>query len=318
MSAKARLMGICVAAALTVCASLAAASSAFGDYHLIKIKEISGSSGNQNNSYIELQMYEAGQTQLTGKNLTFWDGQAVLLNNPAERQLGAPENPLNPQNQRTILIGDTEVQGVDFTIADLDVFLDSGAGSNLVPYGAVCFDTVDCVSWGGEGGLSSVDLLPDRSIPFNGPLPVASALRRHVARDCHTLLEASDDTNDNTADFVEVDRDPTPNSATPTEVACPVTPPVRCGGLVATKVGNARANVLNGTPERDVIAGLGGNDTIRGLGGNDVLCGGKGRDRLIGGPGRDRLLGGPGRDFLRGGPGRDILRGGPGRDRQIQ
>jgi hypothetical protein len=183
--------------------------------------------------------------------------------------------------------------------------------------GAVCFDGVDCVSWGGEG-LSDPAALPDGAIPRNGPLPVISALRRHIVRGCPTLLEAADDTNDSAADFVQLDRDPTPNSAAPTEVACPVTPAVRCGGLVATKVGNARANVLNGTPERDVIAGLGGNDTIRGLGGNDVLCGGKGKDRLIGGRGKDRLIGGLGRDILRGGAGKDILRGGPGRDKQIQ
>lgn len=91
-------------------------------------------------------------------------------------------------------------------------------------------------------------------------------------------------------------------------------PTVKCGGLKATIVGDAKANRIKGTRKRDVIAGLGGNDTIRGLGGNDLICGGNGNDKLIGGPGRDKLIGGKGRDRLVGGPGKDRLVGGRGRD----
>jgi hypothetical protein len=82
----------------------------------------------------------------------------------------------------------------------------------------------------------------------------------------------------------------------------------KCFGKKPTKVGNAKANVLRGTPKADVIDGLGGNDTLIGLGGNDRLCGGAGKDRLKGGPGKDSLLGGAGKDILAGGPGKDIER----------
>jgi hypothetical protein len=82
----------------------------------------------------------------------------------------------------------------------------------------------------------------------------------------------------------------------------------KCFGRKPTKVGNAKANVLRGTPKADVIDGLGGNDTLIGLGGNDRLCGGAGKDRLKGGPGKDSLLGGAGKDVLAGGPGKDIER----------
>jgi Ca2+-binding RTX toxin-like protein len=85
-------------------------------------------------------------------------------------------------------------------------------------------------------------------------------------------------------------------------------PPVKCGGLKATKTGTAGPNVINGTPRKDVIAGLGGKDRIRGRAGNDVLCGGGGRDKLIGGGGRDRLLGQAGKDICKGGPKRDVAR----------
>ena len=93
---------------------------------------------------------------------------------------------------------------------------------------------------------------------------------------------------------------------------------VKCDGRGATKVGNNRANHINGTRKADVIFAGGGNDVVRGLKGNDVVCGGGGKDKLIGGPGKDKLLGGPGPDTLIGGPGKDKLVGGAGKDKQTQ
>jgi DNA-binding beta-propeller fold protein YncE len=93
---------------------------------------------------------------------------------------------------------------------------------------------------------------------------------------------------------------------------------VKCGGLVATKVGTARSESINGTAKRDIIAAGKGNDVVRGLGGKDVLCGEGGRDTLLGGAKADTLIGGPGRDILKGAAGKDRLVGGPGRDQEKQ
>jgi DNA-binding beta-propeller fold protein YncE len=93
---------------------------------------------------------------------------------------------------------------------------------------------------------------------------------------------------------------------------------VKCGGLIATKVGTARSESISGTPKRDVIAAGAGNDVVRGLGGKDVLCGEEGRDTLLGGAKADTLIGGPGRDILKGAGGKDRLIGGPGRDQERQ
>jgi Ca2+-binding RTX toxin-like protein len=82
----------------------------------------------------------------------------------------------------------------------------------------------------------------------------------------------------------------------------------KCFGKKPTKVGNAKSNVLRGTPKADVIDGLGGNDTLIGLGGDDRLCGGPGKDKLKGGAGKDSLLGGAGKDVLAGGAGKDVER----------
>lgn len=79
-----------------------------------------------------------------------------------------------------------------------------------------------------------------------------------------------------------------------------------CAGRVATIVGNANANELEGTPGPDVIVGRGGNDDIEGRGGNDVICGNRGNDELEGDRGNDRLIGGRGHDEAEGGPGADV------------
>lgn len=75
-------------------------------------------------------------------------------------------------------------------------------------------------------------------------------------------------------------------AAAPAHAAAPT-----CEGQKATIVGNAKANKLTGTPQRDVIWGGDGNDTISGLGGNDIICGGGGADRIHGGPDDDRIFG---------------------------
>ncbi len=90
--------------------------------------------------------------------------------------------------------------------------------------------------------------------------------------------------------------------------------PVYCQGRLATHVGTASSDVINGSRRSDVIVGRGGGDTIRGRGGDDLVCAGSGNDDVHGGPGRDRLYGSAGRDTLTGGKGRDSLFGGRGRD----
>ena len=59
----------------------------------------------------------------------------------------------------------------------------------------------------------------------------------------------------------------------------------KCGGRVATIVGNSRANETHGTSGADVIVGLGGHDDIEGRGGNDVCRRGDG-ERLTPQPAR--------------------------------
>ena len=72
----------------------------------------------------------------------------------------------------------------------------------------------------------------------------------------------------------------------------------QCGNVVATHVGSAAADVINGTAVADVIVGAGGDDIINGGVGADRLCGNEGNDTLDGGDtsAADQYNGGPGSD----------------------
>ena len=288
-----------------VAASLLAASSAAADYHLVMVKEVSGATAANDDAYIELQMYKPGQTQLAGHKIQIWDESGVVggMFIPIATIPLTGANPTNGQNQRTILIGDTNVPDTDFTVPELGTYLDPDSPGDVVNAGAICFEAIpiDCVSWGGSN-FSAQSRIPDHSAPYFTALPTDFSLRRQINKGCITALDRFDDTDDNSADFVQGNRDPTPNSTAPFEGVCPP-----CGGIEATIYGTVGADNITGTTKRDIVLALGGNDTVRGLAGNDVLCGGFGNDTLIGGGGRDRLLGQGGR--------RDICKGGPKRDR---
>ena len=118
-------------------------------------------------------------------------------------------------------------------------------------------------------------------------------------------------TNTATVSAVEVDPDPSNNSATESTT---VQASTFCAGLPATIVGTSADDTIVGTPGDDVIVGLDGNDTIDGLGGNDTICGGKDQDTINGNGGADHLKGGRGADTIDGGNGQDMIRGNKGAD----
>jgi hypothetical protein len=208
--------------ACVACGLLAAPAQA--TYHLNKIREISGSTAGSDSAYIELQMYASGENLVSGHNITLWDADGLLLGvaQPIQTLPLTGPNPANGQNQRTILIGDIGVLGRDFTL-DFTPYIETGGGggNNLIAAGAVCYEgiPVDCFSWGGAAFTGAANL-PDKATPYGQPMPTTFALRRNIAGGCATLLEASDDTNNNQADFPPVARAPRNNATTPTEKSC--------------------------------------------------------------------------------------------------
>jgi hypothetical protein len=81
--------------------------------------------------------------------------------------------------------------------------------------GAVCWEALDCVSWGSlTGSLPSPAGTPAPAIPSG------MALRRMIAPLCATALEAGDDHDNSAADFSVVFPSPRPNSVAPSERLC--------------------------------------------------------------------------------------------------
>jgi hypothetical protein len=207
-----------------------AAPVASADHHLVKVREFSIGAMGTNDSFIELQMYEAGQNFMTGKSVQIFDAAGT---DSTECFLSGPIPP-NDESQRTVLIAEG-VAGADYSAptgvcGGLDDVLEGEAAG-----GALCFNTTtdpagttDCVSW---GTFSGEMLLPSPAgTPITGPLVAGTAYRRPITGgSCATALDAADDTNNSATDFAAVmPPGPTPNSATPGETVC-TPPPVTTG-----------------------------------------------------------------------------------------
>jgi hypothetical protein len=74
---------------------------------------------------------------------------------------------------------------------------------------------IDCVAWG-------TATVPGAGTP-EPEIPAGSSLERSIVAGCNTLLEPGDDTGSSAADFAPAFPFPEPNSAIPTESACPNT-----------------------------------------------------------------------------------------------
>jgi hypothetical protein len=199
------------AVAAAVAVTGAAPPSAGAVFHLMKIRGVyPGSASAPGAEYVELQMYAPGQNLVGGHSVTFYDA--------AGKQLGSdvfPADVPNGQSQRTVLMGTAAAESQFGTAVDAPMtpgWLDPAGG-------AVCFESIDCVSWGGFGAPGA--LLSPAGTPADAAgVPDGMALRRTIARGCATLLEATDDTGSSAADLFDAFPEPRPNSAAPSEFPC--------------------------------------------------------------------------------------------------
>jgi hypothetical protein len=195
------------AGALAFLALALAAPSASATFHEMSIREVyPGSALEPSSEYVELQMWRSGQNFVGGHVLRTYDASG----GEAERFLAADVS--NGANQSTILIA-TAAAASHFGVAADD---ELPLADRLDPAGgAVCWEAIDCVSWGSfKGKLPSPAGTPAATIPDQ------MALRRTIAPGCPTLLEPTDDHNNSLADLSAVFPAPRPNSVAPAERAC--------------------------------------------------------------------------------------------------
>lgn len=184
------------------------ASPASATFHEMSIREVyAGSTAHPNSEYVELQMWHSDQNFVGGHVLLTYSASGALV----KENFLASDVP-GGANQSTILIATTEAAeqfgiGVDEALSPVGQIDPAG--------GAICWQELDCVSWGSfSGSLPSPAGAPAVAIPDG------MALRRTIAPGCATLLEPTDDRDNSAVDFTAAAPSPRPNSFVPTEHGC--------------------------------------------------------------------------------------------------
>lgn len=211
-----------LAVALTTSALGMAPAAAEATFHLISIREVyPGSASGPEAEYVELQMYASGQQFVAGHSIDLLDAGGTKVGSAT---FGADVS--SGGNQSTLLAATSAAESQFGIVADAGMppgFLDPAGG-------AVCWESLDCVAWGGfHAAAPSATGSPADPIG----IPDGMALRRTIARACPTLLEAVDDTNDSAADFPDTFPAPRPNSVAPSEHACSSQSPAGGGSPTA-------------------------------------------------------------------------------------
>jgi hypothetical protein len=199
-----------LATAIVALFGLMLAPAASATFHLIQVREVYlGSALTPESKYVELQMYASGQDLVNGHALRTYDGTGKLIDSSV---LSA--NVGGDASQSTILLASPAAEAEFGLAADFPL----ASASSLSPAGgAVCWEELDCVSWGGfKGSLPS----PAENPAAAGGVPQGSALRRTVARGCATALDSADDSDSSADDFALVAPQPRPNAVAPTEQKC--------------------------------------------------------------------------------------------------
>jgi len=203
--------------ALALIAALTAAAPALATFHLIKVKEVfPGTVASPNAQYVMLQSYAAGQNMLTGHAIHVFDAHGVEITSFAFANSVA-----NSASQMTVLIATAEAKTLfGFSTVDLTM-----TAALALTGGKVCYETLDCVSWGSYSGGAI-----GTGVPFNAPvgLEQGRAMQRRLdIAGSPTVLDAADDTNDSANDFLFMTPAPMNNAGTAGTLPSSV-----CGNLV--------------------------------------------------------------------------------------
>jgi hypothetical protein len=176
----------------------------------LKIREVyPGTVASPGSEYVELQMTAAGQEDIDGQVLRFYDAAGAEVSS-----FTIPADVPNGASQRSVLLA-TVATGLaaDFTLP---------AGDRVNPAGgAVCFTGAappDCVAWGAFATPAS---LPNPQAKAAAAIGDGLALTRRIGAGCGTYLDAPDDNDDSATDFELVAPSPRANATAPSEKRCP-------------------------------------------------------------------------------------------------
>lgn len=220
--------------------ALVAAPAAQATFHLMMVREVDpGSALEPEAEYVELQMYAAGQNHVKGHKLRTYDASGAVTGTST-----FAADVANGANQSTILLA-TQAAAEQLGVTPDASLASPGA---LSPAGgAVCWEELDCVSWGSfSGSLPS----PAGTPAAAGGIPDGVALRRTIASGCPTALDPPDDSNNSAADFSPASPQPRPNSMPPTEQLCASSGSGGSGGGPSPGGGNAPQTIFRHKPPK--------------------------------------------------------------------
>lgn len=200
---------LAVIAGLTLALSALAAQPAFATFHEMMVREVyPGSAVQPGSQYVELQMWSPGQNLVEGHSLGFYDAAGALVGTAA-----FSHDVSGDANQSTLAAATPAAE------AEFGFSADVGLAPGLLSPGggAVCWESLDCVTWGSFAGATKS---PAGQPASPAGIPDGMALRRTIAPGCATLLEPGDDHDNSVVDFSAVFPAPRPNSVPPSEHAC--------------------------------------------------------------------------------------------------
>jgi hypothetical protein len=212
------------------------APTAFATFHEMSIREVyPGSAAMQGSEYVELQMWASGQNFVGGHLLrTYGSDGGVIESNPFAA------NVASGADQSTIVMATPEAEAQFGIIADGSL---SPSGQLDPAGGAVCWESIDCVSWGDfKGSLPSPAGSPAAAVG----IPDGMALRRTIAPGCPSRLDPTDDSDNSASDFAAVFPEPRPNSVPAPAGTC--APGAGYGGSGDEKGGGAPQTRLRRKP----------------------------------------------------------------------
>lgn len=189
---------------------LLAAQPALATFHEMMVREVyPGSAAHPNSQYVELQMWSPGQNLVGGHQITAYDKSGSPVGTAA-----FAHDVNGDANQSTLIVATPEAE------SEFGLTADAGLAPGLLDPagGAVCWESLDCVSWGSFSGSKTPS--PTGSPASPDGIPDGMALRRTIEPGCATLLEPGDDRDNSAVDFAAVFPSPRPNSVSPSEHAC--------------------------------------------------------------------------------------------------
>lgn len=160
-------------------------------FHLMKIREVfPGTTADPSAQYVELQMFATGQNLVGGHRVRLFDAAGTEV--AAHAFTGSLPN---GSNQTSILVATAQAQALFGVTPDL-VMMPAIA----VAGGAVCFDSIDCVTWGSYLPTVAPDGTRRPLNPTEG-LIASSSATRDISAGNPDLLENADDTNASADDW---------------------------------------------------------------------------------------------------------------------